>query len=166
MRQSSNYKAITEFIIENREYCYRLAFSYTKNQEDALDIVQESIVKALSKSKALDKPEYVKTWFYKILVNTALDFLRKNNRLINTDPLLMEIYDEGTEDNYADFDLQKAIDSLPENNRTIIILRFFEDLPLQEISEIVGDNISTVKSKLYSSLKKLKITLNSDESVT
>ena len=56
---------------------YRLAYSYVKNADDALDILQESIYKAISSIESLKDSSYIKTWFYKIIVNTSLDFLEK-----------------------------------------------------------------------------------------
>ncbi|ETJ29097.1 RNA polymerase sigma factor SigV, partial [human gut metagenome] len=61
--------------------------------------------------------------------------------------------------------LQKALDNLPSNYRTIIILRYFEDLKIDEIAEILNENINTIKSRLYKSLKILRIKMNDSEEV-
>lgn len=73
-------KILTNCIIENKENVYRLAYSYVKNKEDALDIVQDSIYKAMDNLELLKNPDAVKSWFYRIVVNTSLDFLRRNKR--------------------------------------------------------------------------------------
>lgn len=70
-------KLIENYTIENKEKLYRIAFSYTKNKEDALDIVQESVLKALKSANTLKNPQYIKTWYYKILTRTAIDYIRK-----------------------------------------------------------------------------------------
>lgn len=70
-------KLIENYTIENKEKLYRIAFSYTKNKEDALDIVQESVLKALKSANTLKTPQYIKTWYYKILTRTAIDYIRK-----------------------------------------------------------------------------------------
>ena len=61
------------------------------------------------------------------------------------------------EDAYTDFDLQRALDSLPEQDKAIVVMKFFEDKKLEEIADILNENLSTVKSRLYRSMKKLRI---------
>ena len=78
-------KLIENYTIENKEKLYRIAFSYTKNKEDALDIVQESVLKALKSANTLKTPQYIKTWYYKILTRTAIDYIRKNSKYIPLD---------------------------------------------------------------------------------
>lgn len=142
---------------------YRLAFSYVKNQEDALDIVQESIKKGLISIDAIKDPHSIKSWFYKIVVRTAIDFLRKQKRWTLVDDQTIDLFNQGKEDAYKDLDLHNALDDLPLQYKTVIILRFFEDLKLEEIAEIVDENINTVKTRLYRGLKLLRITISQEE---
>ena len=62
----------------------------------------------------------------------------------------------GREDTYADVDLQRALDGLPPQDKAIVLLKYFEDKTLEEIAEILDENVNTVKSRLYRSLKKLR----------
>ncbi len=163
MSKQNNYDIITGFLIENREACYRLAYSYVHNKEDALDIVQESICKALSSAGALKNRPAVKSWFYKIVVNTALDFLRNNSRYVFLEDEELENLIPPAEDHPEDPDLRSAIEQLPTKNKTVILLRYFEDLKLEEIAGILNENVNTVKTRLYSSLKKLRIELDNPE---
>ena len=71
----------------------------------------------------------------------------------------MGIEAEPVEDTYTDIDLQRALDSLPEQDKAIVAMRFFEDKKLEEIADILDENISTIKSRLYRSMKKLRIRL-------
>lgn len=80
MNKSCLENQIADYVIRYKENIYRLAFSYVKNAEDALDIVQESIYKAISSKDSLENTDYIKTWFYRIVVNTSIDFLRKKGR--------------------------------------------------------------------------------------
>jgi len=59
---------IAEYAVKHKENFYRLAYSYVKNADDALDIVQESVYKAISSMDSLKNPDYLKTWFYRIVV--------------------------------------------------------------------------------------------------
>lgn len=156
---------IAEYAVRYRENYYRLAYSYVKNADDALDIVQESIYKAISSMGSLKNHDYIKTWFYRIVVNTSLDFLRKQrkNVAVGEDILANSIF--GTVDDYGDFDLQEALDNLPDKYRTVVILRYFEDLKIDEIAEILNENTNTVKTRIYKSLEKLRIKLSDYEEV-
>ncbi|GAB2572497.1 RNA polymerase sigma factor [Gracilibacillus alcaliphilus] len=162
LKKSKTEKELTKFILENKESLYRIAYSYVKNQEDALDIVQESIHKALIHINTLENQISLKSWFYKIIVNTSLDYLRKYKRLSVVDATVMEALANGSEDEYHDLDLQAAIDHLPDKYKTIILLRYFEDMKIEEIAKIVDENVNTIKTRLYRALKLLKVELDED----
>jgi len=165
MGKKNTYDTVAEFITESRNSYYRLAYSYVHNKEDALDIIQDSICKALSSVKTLDQPEMVKTWFYRIVVNTSLDFIRKNKRYVYVEDEILEAVAPYAEDQYEDVDLQNAINRLPTMNKTIIILRFYEGLKLEEIARILNENVNSTKTRLYSTLKKLKLDLEETNAV-
>lgn len=158
-----NSRLITEYVIENRESHYRLAYSYVKNPDDALDVIQESIYKAMSSIHTLKSPEFIKTWYYRIVVNTALDLLRKQKKVVLVDTEAFADVQSSANDRLEEHDLHCALEQLPESYRTIVVLRFFEDLTLDEIAEVTGINISTVKTRLYKSLKMLHLELENDQ---
>lgn len=151
---------IADFVILNKEQYYRLAFHYVKNAEDALDIVHESILKAISNKDSLEKPEYLKTWFYRIVINTSIDFLRKQKKLIIVEDEILLTIDSGKIDHYEDIDLKNTLDALPIQYRSVIMLRYFEDFKIEEIAEILSENINTVKTRLYKALSIMRITMN------
>lgn len=158
---TSNFeREFEDYIISNNELFYRLAYSYVKNTDDALDVVQESIYKAFSSIDSLKDYSYIKTWFYRIIVNTSLDLLRKRKREVVTDEEYIFDENNGECDKYHDIDLKNALDDLPEMYRSIIILRYFEDLKLEEISQVLNENINTVKTRLYKGLKILRISMD------
>ncbi|MDF2891143.1 MAG: polymerase, sigma-24 subunit, subfamily [Clostridia bacterium] len=150
-------KQLEAHVITYKDRYYRLAYSYVRNSEDALDIVQDSIIKALLSIESLKEPSFIATWFYRIIVNTSLDFLRKNKKLVLLDEEILCSIETGEADKYPDIDLQAALEALPHDCRSIIILRYFEDLKLEEIAEVLDENINTIKTRLYKSLKRLRI---------
>ena len=157
MLNKKNEKLLTSCILEHKENVYRLAYSYVKNKEDALDIVQDSIYKAMTSLHLLKNPDMIKSWFYRIVVNTSLDFLRKHKRVMLVDEETFELYQPGKEDVYSDIDLASSLDDLPDKYRSVIILRYFEDLRIHEIAEVLDENINTVKSLLYRGLQLLRV---------
>ena len=162
MTKKEKFKLVEAFIIENREAHYRLAYSYVKNKETALDIVQDAIVKALNSIDKLDEMAYLKTWFYRIVVKTAIDFIRKHQRISIMEDEILDLHLPKSVDQMTDMDLQDAIDQLPPTYKTLIILRFFEDLKIDEIAEITGLNVNTTKTRLYRALKILRIEVGED----
>ena len=154
----SNEVIIEKIILEQYNQYYRLAYSYVHNEADAEDIVQNGAYKALRNSKSLRNPEYAKTWIYRIMLNEIFSFL-KQPKAESYEYIQEELGVEAkhVEDAYTDIDLQRALDSLPEQDKAIVVMKFFEDKKLEEIEEILNENLSTVKSRLYRSMKKLRI---------
>ncbi len=155
-RKNKNYNELVKYITDNQESLYRFAYTYVKNQQEALDIVQESIYKALSSIDTLKNSEHMKSWLYRIIINTSINYIRKTKRVIPIDEINDKV--ECKEDDLdRNIDLYEAIDKLDENQKTIIVLRYFEDMKIDDIAKVVDCNISTVKSRLYSALDKLKL---------
>ncbi len=152
----TNRQLLEKFITENLDIIYRFAYGYTKNPHIAEDVVSESVIKALSAIDTLKNKEFMKTWFYRIIINTAISRIRKEQKIVYIDSTDNDIY-EKTFDDYNYITINEFIEKLDEKYKTIIILRYFEDMTLEEISKITGDNLNTVKSRLYRALKILKV---------
>ncbi len=161
MSDISMDKILTLYIKENQESFYRVAYSYVKDTNTALDVIQEAIIKALKNRNTLKNEEYLKTWFYRILINECLIHIRKNKKIAYIDNIdeCNPIKDESNDiDNFDDMQvLYNAIEKLEPNLKTIIILRFFEDMKIEEIAKVTNTNLNTVKSRLYKALKILRI---------
>lgn len=157
------YDQIVQYILDNQENFYRLAYSYTKEQESALDVVQSAICKALEEYRTLKSIDIVKTWFYRILVSECLDYLeiKKQETPVEPEKWIVGSYLEPAFE--SDKSLYEKLQLLPVETKSIIVLHFFEEMTLREISEITGINLNTVKSKLYSGLRKLKVAMKKEE---
>ena len=137
-----------QVLIEKYDRLYRLAYSYVYNEDDALDIVQESACKAICQCNSLKDPSKLYSWICRIVVNTTMDLLRSRKK--------EDLPGEET-------DLKNALESLEPQNRTIVVLRYCEDMKLEDIALAVNENLSTVKTRLYRSLKKLRINLEAPD---
>ena len=84
------HRQLVDYIVAGQGDFYRLAYSYVQNRDSALDVVQESIVKALSKSDSLRRPEYMKSWFYRILLNESMNHFRRGRRLVPLEDTLAD----------------------------------------------------------------------------
>lgn len=156
---------LENFIRENQNALYRLAFSYMHNKDDAMDCVSEAIVIAFTKIHTLKKIEAMKSWVYRILINVCISMLRKRKRNVALEDA--SLIDATTDKNNVDrseiIAIQTEIKKLPPKLKTVIILRFYEDMKLNEIAEVTGLNVNTCKSRLYRALKILKINLDEGE---
>lgn len=151
---------VIKFIEENQNRLYRMAYGYMKNEQDALDAVHDAIVKILQNKDKIRRGEYFETWAYRILINECLMALRKQKHVLT-------LYDEDEMDDRGDMqkqqedavDLYHAMDRLPPKLKTVILLRFFEEMKLDEIAAVTGEKLSTVKSRLYKAMKLLRLDL-------
>lgn len=151
------YEKLVAYIIDNQNKFYRLSFSYLKNQEDALDAVQNAVCKALERYEDLRNEDAMKAWFYRIVLNESYSILKARKRMIPTEDsgYWESTYEEEGFEPYDD--LYEQLDQLEEEVQTIIKLRYFEELALKEIAHILKMNLSTVKAKLYRGLKALRV---------
>lgn len=160
-KENTNKALIEQIILDNYNQYYRLAFKYIHDESDAYDIVQNGVYKAIKSCHTLKQPEYAQTWIYRIMLNECFQHLRQPKYLSYE-----SIQDAGNteigymEDSYKNIDLEMAIDALPDKDKAIIIMRYFEDKKLEEIADILGESVNTVKSRLYRCMKKLRNTLS------
>ena len=155
--KNDNYEKVVHYILNDQDKFYRLAYSYTKNKDSSLDIVQNAVCIALEKYNTIKNIDYIKTWFYRVLVNECLAYIKKAQKelLYEKENVKKDIYHE--EAYYKGIELYNAIDKLSEDIKTVIMLHYYEEMTLKEISEITDTNLNTVKTRLYSGLKKLKL---------
>ena len=153
---------LIEFLLENQNKFYRYAFTYVHHRECAMDMVQNSFLKALEQIHTLRNPVAMKTWFYRILTNECLQTLKKAQRenLVEPSEIQDEIYLEKAYE--PALELYEAVRQLAPETQTIIFLHYYEEYTLKEISKITGYNLNTVKSRLYAGLKKLKTIVKED----
>ena len=161
--KSVQLQQVERAVLELYPSLYRLAYSYVKNPDDAMDIVQNAVCKALRKYGSLREAGAMKTWFYRILVNESISLIKKyrlESPAGEDAHVESPYYEKGYE---TGEDLYDQINKLPEDAQKIIKLRFYEELSLKEIAQITGMNLNTVKAKLYRGLKLLKEELQEAE---
>ena len=157
---SSGEGALIAYLTQEQARFYRLAYSYLNNREDALDAVQTAVCRALERQDSLRSAGAMRGWFYRILINVCRDILRERGRSVP----LEQWEDPGAEDPLPpDGSLFERVRALPEAAGTVVRLRFYEELSLKEIAAVTGCSINTVKSRLYSGLRKLRIAMEGAE---
>lgn len=154
--------AFEKLIYLYEKYLYKMAFLYVKNEQDALDIYQETVLKTYMNISKLKDPNSFKTWITKILINTANS---KSKHFVK----FKYDFDEDCITDYSylkieeKLDLYDAIDILDEKYRTPIILQYFYNLTIQQISEITNTNENTTKTNLRRAKKQMYDILKEDK---
>lgn len=154
--------ALEQYVQDHQQDFYRFAYSYVKNGDAALDVVQEAIVKGLTKAHTMRDLASIKPWFYRILVNESINYIRKNKwlSLEETDAVEAAALER---DIPQALDLYQAVQRLEPKLKTVVLLRFFEDMKLEDIAKATDTNLNTVKSRLYTSLKRLREWIGEEE---
>lgn len=152
-------ESFTELYNIYKVYLYKIAYSYVKDENKALDILQECAYRGFLNIAKIKKPIFFKTWITRILINVAIDYLKKDSKIIylnNDIPMASSKEKISIEEK---IDLYNAIDTLREKYKTVIILKYFNNMSIQDISYIMGIPINTVKSHLRRAKEELNNTL-------
>tara|TARA_Y100001933_G_C18940103_1_gene539160 strand:+ start:214 stop:753 length:540 start_codon:yes stop_codon:yes gene_type:complete len=161
-KEPSKEDLFVEMLEAYKDQFYRIAYSYMKNEHDALDAIQESVCRAYASLEKLKEIEHMKTWFVRIVINTAINELKLKKRFqpsVEVENVLEDgqktpPYEEQVEDK---LDLMDTLSLLSEKEQAIIILRFFEDYKLEDVAKSVDLPLNTTKTTLYRALKKMRI---------
>jgi len=169
--KDGDVSAFEELITEYKKIAYNIALRILKNKEDAEDISQEALIKVFRSINQFNMMSSFKTWLYRIVVNTCLDFKRTQKALVISvdqpiqsghNEFFVDIQDDrpSPEEIAQSKQTQKVIvdtiDKLEEDFRNVIILRDINGFSYEEISEILSCNIGTVKSRISRGRQRLK----------
>lgn len=154
-----NQEALLFLVQQEKEKLYRTAFSYVGNETDALDIFQQTVLIAIESIHQLKEPKFFSTWLMKICINTSLNVLQKQKKVILMHDPDLEIFSINLETSEEKMDLLNAIYMLEEKYKTVLLLRYYEDLTFEQIAELLEEPIGTVKSKGKRALSKIKTSL-------
>ena len=147
---------------------YRIALSYLRNPDDALDAVQETFVKAFQNANRWDGSVEAGPWLSRVAINQSIDRWRRNRRRQATfAPLAEGDHESALADGAPDPDrrvfgrelrdrLAVALGRLPERQRAVVVLRLYEEMTLEEIADTLGMRLGTVKSSLHRALGRLR----------
>ncbi|MDU7886347.1 MAG: sigma-70 family RNA polymerase sigma factor [Clostridium perfringens] len=148
-----NKESFGILIKNNKEYLYKMAFLYVKDEQDALEVIHETVYRAFLNIEKLKKAKFFNTWITRILINVSIDFLKrkgKNQMLDESTPIIKEKCEISTEEISTEekLDLYNAIDLLNDNYKTVIIMMYFNDMKIKDISKVMETPENTVKTYL------------------
>lgn len=148
---------IGQIILENMQTLYRVAFGILKNDDEIYDAISATTVKVFENIHTLKKEEYVKTWITRILINECYKICNKNKKIIYLENVQQKNLVHN--DTHEELEFKNLIRNLNDELKEIIILYYFEDFSIKEISKIIKIPEGTVKTRLSRARKKLEDTI-------
>jgi RNA polymerase sigma factor (sigma-70 family) len=164
LAQSGDRDALITLLREIEPHVYKTAYYMLSNEQDALDVAQEALIRVYTKINSYEEKAQFKTWVQRIVTNICIDKFRKVKPSVSMDEHEMTFSADTNVENevistYIAQDIQEAIEKLPEHHRTVVVLRYVEDFSYNEIAESLNLPINTVKSYLFRARKQLQILL-------
>jgi RNA polymerase sigma-70 factor (ECF subfamily) len=168
--QNGEVEAFDELVIRYQDKIYRLAYSFVHNREDALDLSQEAFLRAFQALGRFERKAAFYSWLYRITTNLCIDFLRNRSR---TKSVSLDAEDEyllsGLIRGYKQYsptkyveekELQQhiinAVSTLSPKQREVFVLRYWDDLQIKEIANVIGRSEGTVKAHLFHAVRNLR----------
>lgn len=140
-----------------RDWIYRLAWRLTGNQQDALDVLQETFTYLLGKFPGFALTASMTTFFYPVVKHISLTIRSKSRRFTSEEEILSELtapVSKETQSSRAE--LAVVLTILPDEQREVLLMRFVDDMTLREIAIALNIPLGTVKSRLHHALKRLR----------
>jgi RNA polymerase sigma-70 factor (ECF subfamily) len=161
--------AFAELVDKYRNRIFGYLLRMVGNREDALDLAQETFLRVFSSLDSFNPDRPFKPWLYRIATNLAIDYLRRRRDVVSLDAPLhnqegwhLQLADEAPgpverqeQAELAEY-LARLVSQLPENYRSAILLRHGHDLTYQQMAEILGVPVSTVKTRLFRARERLR----------
>jgi RNA polymerase sigma-70 factor, ECF subfamily len=151
---------------------FAVALGVVKNQEDALDVVQEAFIKVHKHIGSFQGSSSFYTWLYRIAMNLAIDQVRKRRKVVELDETLHKedaasggaflpqiVHDNPSKTvsrRELSTEIQAALDTLPEYHRAVILLREVEDLSYEEMAKVLKVPKGTIMSRLFHARRKMQ----------
>ena len=160
--QHGNVEALGILYEQLHEPLYCFLFRYTKEEQLSVDIVQDAFEVLQKKKQHYDALQgTVKSYLFQIAYRLLINKLNRRKRWQTLLPFLVPTERKvlQTEETLV---IQQAILNLPDKQRAVILLAYYEDLPMNEIATILSIPVGTVKSRLHNAMKALKLDLKED----
>jgi len=140
-----------------RDWVYHLAWRFTGNQQDALDVLQETFTYLLGKFPGFALTASMTTFLYPVVKHLSIAVRNKSHRFTSDEEILSELPAPASkETDRCRSELATVLTVLPDEQREVLLMRFVDDMTLQEIATALNIPIGTVKSRLHHALQRLR----------
>ncbi|HYG52360.1 MAG TPA: sigma-70 family RNA polymerase sigma factor [Flavobacteriales bacterium] len=163
-REGREEYAFTLIVKKYQQKLYYHIRRMVKNHDDADDVLQNTLVKVWAGLKNFREEANLYTWLYRIATNETLTFLGKNKNIqlvpVDKNPSARATHHEGdasvvgTEDIYKK--LERAIESLPEKQRIVFNMKYFDEMPYEDMSQVLDTSVGALKASFHHAVKKIE----------
>ncbi len=161
---SQGEKAFTELVRRYQEKVYWVCRRMLKSHDDADDVAQNVFIKVHNGLSGFNEEAEFFTWIYRIAVNETINFIRAQkvrsaepiDDLIHEPSDAAERPDESIEREEQRRLIQEAIDTLPEKQKVVFMLRYYDELAYEEIAEMLGTSVGGLKANYFHAFKKIE----------
>ena len=154
LAKQGDTNAIERILLDNMQSMYRVAYGILRTEEEIADAVSNTVVIVFEKIQTLKNEEFFKTWLTRILINECYKICKQNKKIIYLENCNQETLSYN--DTYVDFEVRNLVKKLEKDLREVVILYYFEDFSVKEISKIIKIPEGTVKSRLSRARKELE----------
>lgn len=136
---------------------YNIAYGYTRNRDDSIDIMQNAYVVLLESNKKFESNEHIKYFLIRVTINESLDLLKSasKKRVIKNNDVVVNFPETKKEE--LPYDLSEIVNTLPEKYKTIIILHYYDDMKIKDISNVLKISEPAVKKRLERARNLIKV---------
>lgn len=158
-------QAFFELIRMHKSQLYRMAWTYLRQEQDALEAVQETVCRAYAGLKKLKDERFFGSWLVRILLNVCIDEIRRRDRQSPASEAWLQglpeerrMYSSLSQDLSVEdrLELEQAVHRLREPEKQIILLKYFEDMTITDISHVLECPPGTIKTRLHRALLQLR----------
>jgi len=150
-------RALVELLARHEDTLYRTAYAYLKNEHDAVEAIQELTYRALKKMHTVKEPTYIATWLVRVMINICLDMKKKQEKFVYNHNV------ENASTDHQPFEMADIIASLPIEQQELVYLKYFQDMKNGDIAQLKKIPEGTVKSRLHTTLKRLRVLIAKEE---
>ena len=165
---STKEAAFTRLVREYQEPLYWQIRRMVVIHDDADDVLQNTFIKAWSAIDSFRQESRLQTWLFRIAINESLNHLSKKKQVLSLDQTEIGIADTLASDSYFDGDevqkqFQTAINSLPEKQKLVFNLKYFDEMKYEDMSDMLGTSIGALKASYHHAVKKISAFFNDND---
>ena len=165
---STKEAAFTRLVREYQEPLYWQIRRMVVIHDDADDVLQNTFIKAWSAIDSFRQESRLQTWLFRIAINESLNHLSKKKQVLSLDQTEIGIADTLASDSYFDGDevqkqFQTAINSLPEKQRLVFNLKYFDEMKYEDMSDMLGTSIGALKASYHHAVKNISAFFNDND---
>ena len=163
LARNGDSQAFARLIEQVKVKIYKTGMAILKNDDDTCDAIQETLESAYKNLNSLNEEKFFSTWIIRIMINKCYDIIRKNKKISYINEK-MQINDNGYYDVYSkESDLENVLNQIDSDLRTTVVLYYFDDMSVSQVSEVLNIPEGTVKSRLSRAREKIYEILKKEE---